>query len=520
MTYFLGIDIGGTNTDAVLVNAEHEIVDSVKTATTQDISLGFQTALKKLLTKITPQAIKIVAVGTTCATNAILQRQGLFRVGVMRIAGQKPQSIPVCFGWPTELKKAVFVGAEMISGGFDCQNREITPFKESEARAAILKLLEQGAESLAVVAVFSPMNPEHEKRVQELVHEICGSAFPISLSHSLGGIGFIERENTAILNAALKKVMSQGFQRLEEIKNACGLMCPLYVTQNNGSLITLNQATENPILTISAGPTNSFIGASRLVGFRDAIIVDIGGTSTDIGMMKNGFPKRSLNVSNIGGVRLNFSMPDVLSIALGGGSFTSIDESSSIQMGPLSVGKDLFKQAKSFGGSCLTFTDVALKEGYLQIEGATPSHVNLTKQQTNRILEHVLARIQQQVKLMGGNCPDLPVVLVGGGAHLLPANKLEPRFVVPQYAHVANAYGAALGEVVGTVDQVVSLIDRELILNQLQRKAIEQAVLRGADAKSVKVIEIEIIPYHYTTNNMARLIVTASGKLKGHSFCD
>jgi N-methylhydantoinase A/oxoprolinase/acetone carboxylase beta subunit len=229
-------------------------------------------------------------------------------------------------------------------------------------------------------------------------------------------------------------------------------------------------------------------------------------------MIKNGIPKRSLNTSDLGGVKLNFSMPDVLSIAIGGGSRTIIDLDGNAIIGPESVSKDLCEQACSFGGNVLTLTDAALRAGSLSIKGAMPEKVQITDLQASLILKTAIQKIKHFVSIMAGNKEEFPVLLVGGGAALFPIGELGSRFVIPPYAHVANAYGSALAEIVGTADKVVSLRERNAAIEKLQEEAIAEAILRGADPQSIRISDLEIIPYHYTSDQMARVIVSASGK--------
>ena len=378
-----------------------------------------------------------------------------------------------------------------------------------ELKEKILTLLRQGAESLAVIGVFSPLNAEQELTVLELIRKIAGPQLPVTLSHKISGVGFLERENSTILNAALKKVMQKGFYQLQSICTRLGLTCPLFVTQNNGSCIDLKDAVEYPILTLSAGPTNSFVGASKLCGLHDAIIVDIGGTSTDIGLIKEGVFRRSLNTSNIGGVKLNFPMPDVVSLAIGGGSHVQL---SPLKVGPKSVGREISSQALSFGGTQLTLTDVALAAGQLRINGADPHKAAISKEQALEVLRNVVETIEASISLMTADNKRLPIILVGGGAALLPAAFLEDRYLVPRHAAVANAYGAALSGISGCIDTVVSLTDQKRTLDELKVTALDAAFQRGASRETIRITDVQIIPYHYVPNNMARVIVTAYGK--------
>lgn len=511
--YIVGMDIGGTNTDATLVDEQNKIVSAVKTPTTEDISLGFRTALNDLLEQaaIKPEQVEGVFLGTTHATNAILQKRDLFRVGVIRIAGQRPETLPVAYAWPQELKNAVIGGVETISGGLECHGGPLTVLCKEEARKAIQSLLKKAVDSLAIIGVFSPLNGDQELLVAHLIKEVAGLDFPISLSHEIGGIGFIERENSTILNAALKQVMQKGFYALQTVCKSLKLTCPLRVTQNDGSLIEIQRAIDYPVLTISAGPTNSFIGAVRLAGLDNAIVVDIGGTSTDVGFVRQGFPIRSLNKSNIGGVSLNFSMPDVLSIALGGGSLIGFDTDQP-SIGPTSVAKELSSKALCFGGQELTLTDVALRMGNLEIKESNPDLVWLDLDSAHTIFKKIKAQLDALIANIQGEHKNTPVVFVGGGSALLPASYFQDGYQIPSCFNVANAYGAALSEISATIDTVVSLQNREAILNQLYEKAKQKAIDQGAKAETLRLIDQQIIPYSYVPNQMARVMIRYSGK--------
>lgn len=504
MNYTIGLDIGGTNTDAVLIDQDKRLITGVKIQTSSE---GVEEAIRSLLlkTKVTPQTIKRIFLGTTQATNALLERKDLYKVGIVRIAGQKPQVYPSCYLWPDDLRKAVLAGSVTIDGGFQCNGKPITPFSSAQAAFAIQQLVDLGSESIAVVGVFSPLNNEHEQAVAQLVQGI-----PVSRSSDVGGVGFIERENSTVLNAALKKVIKTGLSSLKSICHSLDLTCPLFITQNDGSLITIEQAMEYPVLTISAGPTNSFRGGAMLAGMEDAIVVDIGGTSTDIGLISKGVPRSSLNTSMIGGIRLNFPMPDVVSIGLGGGSLITINEQG-YHMGPHSVGNNLTNLAQSFGGNKLTLTDAAIVAGYSSIKGAQRQSIRIFPYQGKEIIKQSFHKVEKLIQVMKAGKKH-PVIFVGGGSALFSLDAKEQGYIFPENFEIANAYGAALSEISGVVDRVVN--SRHSILKKMEEEAIEEAVKNGADRQFVRVINQTIIPYHYVPNSMARVVIRASGPLK------
>jgi N-methylhydantoinase A/oxoprolinase/acetone carboxylase beta subunit len=502
--YTVGVDIGGTHTDAVLVSSTHTIAAFHKERTTSPLDLGFGKAVRGVIQKagVSIDAIGTVCVGTTHATNAILEMHGLNRVGIIRLAGHLPHTIPPCYTWPQALREKVLAGSVTVNGGFECDGRPITSLNSLEIYEACEKLISMGASSFAIVGAFSPMKSDQEEEVLALLKDKI--PFPISLSHAIGGIGFIERENATVLNAALHQVMSSGLKKLASHLKYIGLNADLFITQNNGTLIPLEQAIRYPILTIASGQTNSFVGASQLAALENAVIVDIGGTSTDIGIIKNRFPRQSIDNCSIGSVALNFPMPDVISIALGGGSHVCLKSQT---IGPLSCARRLFEESVAFGGKQLTFTDMALALRHISIPGAqTP---DISKEAAEIIMRQAIASIHGLVQKMDHQ--DLPVLFVGGGASLFQKILPPSRYFIPPFADVANAYGAALAEVSGQVDLVLSLERREEVLESLKQKALELAMSKGSDPEKTRITDQQVIPYHYMPGLKARVIIQAAG---------
>ncbi len=216
-------------------------------------------------------------------------------------------------------------------------------------------------------AVFSPVNPDQEAKVAEiLAEEIPGAS--ISLSHEIGRIGLLERENAAAMNACLSQLAVRIVQSFRDALSGLGIKAPFYISQNDGTLMSADFVEKYPVLTFASGPTNSMRGAAFLSGLKDAVVVDIGGTTSDVGVLVNGFPREASVAVRIGGVRTNFRMPDVLSFGLGGGSHVKTDP---LQVGPQSVGYEITSRALVFGGSDLTTTDIAVAAGMAR--SATPA---------------------------------------------------------------------------------------------------------------------------------------------------
>ena len=190
----------------------------------------------------------------------------------------------------------------------------------------------------------------------------------------------IERENATIINAALSKLAEDIIEAFETALKNLNIKAPLYISQNDGTLMRPEKVKSYPVLTFACGPTNSMRGAAFLSGLEESIIVDIGGTTSDIGYIKQGFPRQSAVATDVGGVRTNFRMPDIVSIGLGGGSIVREDGN---KIGPDSVGYLLTEKAKVFGGDTLTTTDIAVAKYNLDIGDPGPvSYTHLRAHET------------------------------------------------------------------------------------------------------------------------------------------
>src|SRR5581483_3908840 len=235
----------------------------------------------------------------------------------------------------------------IVPGGSEFNGCEIVPFGAHELRR-FLDSLPGSIDGVAITSVFSSVSAEHELEAAEIVRSSLGGDVELSLSHEIGTLGLLERENATVLNAALTNVVREVTQALETALASRELDALVFFAQNDGTLMAQEHAARFPVLTIGSGPANSIRGAGYLTGMRDAIVVDVGGTSTDVGVLANGFPRESSAPVEIGGIRTNFRMPDLVSLALGGGSVIRATDGGRVSVGPESVGFELEQRALVF----------------------------------------------------------------------------------------------------------------------------------------------------------------------------
>lgn len=511
--YRLGIDVGGTNTDAVILDESDEPLAKTKTPTTEDITSGIVAALDDVLEEsgVDVDDLGYVMLGTTHATNAITQRRGLNEVGVLRIGAPATESIRPLLEWPDDLATAVGNNVAILPGGHEFDGREIIELDEEAAREQVREFAD--VDAFAITSVFSPVREEHEERVAAIVREEVGEDVPVSLSNEIGSVGLLERENATAMNAALTSVAAEAASAFLDAMDERGIEARLYFGQNDGTLMSVEYALEYPIFTVASGPSNSVRGAAYLSDVENGIIVDVGGTTTDVGAVVDGFPRESSVAVEIGEVKTNFRMPDLISIGIGGGSLVAEDAGGDVTVGPESVGYRLTEEARCFGGDTLTATDVEVARGGLDIGSVAPA---VDDEVADAARAYVAREVERAVDRMKTSPEPVPVVVVGGGSILVPSD-LDPASEVsmPDNYEVANAVGVAIAQVSGQVDRIYSLDDqsREEAMADARREATENAVRAGADGDSVEVVDVEEVPLSYLPGNAVRIKVKAAGDL-------
>ncbi|MCT3283171.1 hydantoinase/oxoprolinase family protein [Lactiplantibacillus pentosus] len=517
MTYRLGIDVGGTNTDAVILDEQLHVVTSTKVHTTTDIETGIYTAMKAVLnqTKIDPAEVTAAMLGTTQCTNAIVERKQLANVGVIRLGYPASLSIVPYTAWPADMISVLSGKYKIVHGGFEYNGEPITPL-DLEELAGVLDDWQGQVESIAIVGIFSAIRPEQEEKVAEIIRQKYGTDFPISMSAAIGSIGLIERENATILNAALNKVMQRtanGFQNAlasEGLVNAQAYFC-----QNDGTLMSVDYAKKYPILTIGSGPTNSIRGAAYLAQVQDTIVLDIGGTTSDVGVLSKGFPRESAVAVRVGGIRTNFRMPDINSIGVGGGSVVRQDKAGRITVGPDSVGYQIEDKALVFGGDTITATDIAVRLGYAEVGDVTLVQ-HLSEAFARQAGEKIAEMLAEAIDQMKTSRDDVQLVLVGGGAIIAPsALKGVRKIIKNEQGPVANAIGATIAQIGSDFEKIYSYeqVDRAQALTDAKAQASTRAVTAGADSASLNLVEVDETPLAYAPGQTTKVRVKVVGEL-------
>ena len=509
----LGIDVGGTNTDAVIID-DGKVLSAIKRPTTAEPQDGIADAVRRVLNGVNVSANQILSVmlGTTHFTNAFVQRKRLSPVGILRLGLPASRGLSPMVDWPVDVRQIVHGHTAMVRGGHEYDGSRIAKLDEQAVIDAALQFRDKGISTIAITGIFSPVIDEGEKQAAELVRSKIPDA-RITISSELGRIGLIERENATIMNASLVTLAESTVIAFQTAFQEIGITAPFFISQNDGTLMEIETLAAFPILTFSSGPTNSIRGAAFLSGLDYAVVADIGGTTTDIGMLKNGFPRESAMMSDIGGIRTNFRMPDIFSIGLGGGSYISMN--GDITVGPKSVGYELTSKAMVFGGNVLTATDIAVAAGYAQI-GDRSSVCALDGEVVNAAVREIHRMLETNIERVKTDSIPTPLILVGGGSILIDQPLCGVSEVMqPEFAGAANAVGASIAKVGAEIDKVVSLPTekRNSVLDRLYADACSKAETAGAAPSSIEVADVEIVPLPYVPGNIARVRVKAVGDL-------
>ncbi|KIV97478.1 hypothetical protein PV10_01229 [Exophiala mesophila] len=509
----VGVDVGGTNTDSVLLDVSKKGSDAVlashKAATTSNVTLGVQETLAVLLNKSTVERadISALAIGTTHFINAIIERDSsrVEKVAVLRLASYNFSSgTPPFADWPASLKRIVHGYSAFIPGGCNIDGQLIADIDEAAVREQAAIIQARGIRNVVIVGIGSPSDTRYnqEERVREIMQPLLPQDVNFVISKDVAGNGLLARENASILNASILNFARRAICSFMAAMKHVGLQCPLYLTSNAGHLLTSTDAMQFPIRIFSSGATNSIRGAAFLVGSEigntGCVVVDIGGTTTDVGyLLKNGYPRLSKSFTDLAGVKVNLEMPFVESIGLGGGSILhTTPNTEDVVVGPDSVGHDLLTKALAFGGDVPTATDVVVAAGGTVLGthkvGLSPKLISKAQARMKKLLETCIDRSK--------NSPDpCTVILVGGGSILCPPSLMGvSKIILPEHAGVANAIGAAMAKISGSAELIVKGVEAQKGIAEAKAQAINNAVAKGGDPSSIIVLDQEVVGVPYT----------------------
>ena len=520
--YRLGVDIGGTFTDATLINEETgEIRVGKVPSTPQDPSHGFMEATHRILREadVSPDEVGYVVHGTTVATNSIIEGK-VARTGFITTDGfrdlleiqrqirpslydlhfEKPRPLTpryLCFGVPERL---------------DAQGNVLTPLDESAVRNAADQLRQEDVESIAVCFLHAYINPSHEKRTGEILREVLPNTI-ISLSSEVAP-EFREyfRASTTVINASIRPVVGRYLQSIETRLRAEGLEAELLVMQSSGGVFTFEAASEKPVFMVESGPAAGVIAATYLgttLECPDVISFDMGGTTAKAGLIQNGTPtitkdyevgtaaQTGVGASRGAGYPIRTPVIDLVEIGAGGGSIAWVDSGGVLRVGPQSAGADPGPVCYGAGGTEPTITDANLVLGRLnpsfflggeieldveaarqaiQEKCADPLKLDLVEA-AHGIVEIANAAMVNALRLVSvqrGYDPRDFVLTAFGGAGPVHANRLAaeidaPTTVIPMSPGTTSAMGLLVTDL--KHDYSTTLIQH---IDQLDTAAVEE----------------------------------------------
>lgn len=377
MSYLFGVDVGGTFTDLSIFNTETETIYNYKLSSTPGdpsnaIVEGILAVLKLL--ELKPEQVSYLAHGTTVATNALIEKKGA-RVGLITTEGFKDL---LEIGWqkrPNLYDLLKPKAKNLLAPGMRTEVPErilydgtvFEPLDEDAVREAAAYLKNHGAEAIAVCTLFSFINPSHERRIKEIVQECYPDLYVTTSNELVQEFREYSRMSTTVLNAYLGPVMKKYVKNFENAVKDIGIRTNPYVTQSNGSIISIAETIECPIKTAVSGPSAGVVGAAyigSLCGVDNIITFDMGGTSADVSLISNGKPQLS-SERLVEGHPARIPMIDIITIGAGGGSIARIDAGGALKVGPESAGARPGPACYNRGGDRPTVTDANIYLGKL-----------------------------------------------------------------------------------------------------------------------------------------------------------
>ena len=380
MSYRLGVDVGGTFTDLLLLNEKTGEFWRHKTPSTpHDSSEGVLEGVRTICDQagVTLGQVEFFLHGTTVATNAVLEGKGA-RVGLITTKGYRhimqiarsfvPGGLAGWIIWPKPAPLARLEDTVTVAGRMDAAGEEVRPLDEDGVRAALVQLKGQGVEAVTVSLINAYANGAHESRTGEIAREVAPE-LPVSLSHEiLPEMQEYERTLTTVANAAVRPVVGRYVSNLRAKLAASGMTGKLSLLRSDGGLMSAQKAEEHPVNILMSGPAGGVTGAlwvGKNAGLRNILTLDVGGTSTDVALIENLEPRR-VRSTEVGHLSVRAPSLDVKTVGAGGGSIAYVPElTGALRVGPQSAGAAPGPAAYGKGGNLPTVTDANVVLGYL-----------------------------------------------------------------------------------------------------------------------------------------------------------
>jgi N-methylhydantoinase A len=529
----VGVDIGGTFTDCVVLDRGGRIIATKSPSTPGNFAEGMLAAMRAAAARLGLTFeqfcgdVKVLTHGTTVGTNALLQRKGA-RVGLITTRGHEDaihimrgsrgvtsRDIKRVVHFPSSQKPVPIVPKRLIEGvseRIDCFGEVVVPLNEGEAERAIRRLVEQGVEAIGVCFLWSFKYARHEQRIREMIRDIAPQLF-VSCSVDIAPKwGEYERITATALNAYIGPVMARYLGNLDRQLKKSGYTQPLQITQCGGGSISVERAMESPLLTLDSGPVSGVTGSlylGQLMAYPNIITTDMGGTSFDVGIIYDGQPAYSF-VSNVAQYEYFLPKVDIQAIGSGGGSLAQVDAASkTLRVGPESAGADPGPVCYGKGGTTPTVTDADVVLGTINPDNFLGGRIRLDRKKAvesvqrvaatlglslmeaaggiARIAEFKMADIIRRMTVEKGFDPRDFVLFAFGGAGPAHAGVFARelgvhRVIIPQkeIASTWCAFGAAAADILHVYEQVdiqASPFDAARVnkaIDSLERKASAQ----------------------------------------------
>ncbi|TWD48888.1 N-methylhydantoinase A [Agrobacterium vitis] len=523
-----GIDVGGTFTDLVLFDATHGTVRLAKTPTTLDNqAFGVINALDAAKADIA--ALDLIVHGTTTTTNAVLERQ-LCKTGFITTMGFRDvlelgrRTRPQAYGMKGEFKPIIPRDLRLeVPERMDAQGQVVTPLDEESLRRSITSLIDMGCEALVIHFLHAYANPAHELRAGEIAAELWPND-NITLGHALlSESREYERGVTAAVNASVQPLLRRYVERLADTLAARGYQHDVLVMNGNGGMVSARHVAREAAKTVMSGPASGVMAAAytgRRAAMPNLITYDMGGTSTDVALIRNAEPTVSNEIEIEYAMPIHVPMVDVRTVGAGGGSIARITAAGLLQVGPESAGALPGPICYGRGGTKPTISDANLLLGRLD-----PSRLNkvpggMTLDDVKAIFETELgkplgldaiasasavlrianARMADAVRMVSVSLGEDPrdfALFAFGGAGPLHASAIArelgiPKVLVPSRPGITNALGCVVADLrhdfVNTVNRPLAIVDMDAVHERFKAQRDEGHRLIGKEAVFIREI--------------------------------